>query len=317
MSTTPGSTKDRTARATRSMRFPRLFGLLLAVFVVDLFIPDVIPFADEIALGLARSDGDGSFTRARLGTLWRQRLAGGARVELNAGAGLWRSQNVAERREYRVGDPTPLRRIDDDSDARETSANLDFKFSQLLGGDGPGPDSGHSFVAGTEVEGVRRNDRRTTLQDGVPLLTEFGDNLQASSLRGALYAQDEWAFDAHWALHAGLRWEGIQTQGDAGDGTHPSNVSSVWTPLVHLLWKPDPKKRDQLRLSLTRSYRSPSVGQLIARPSLNPRYPVDVPNDPTHPDSAGNPGLRPELASGLDLAFERYLDADAIREEID
>jgi iron complex outermembrane receptor protein len=108
-------------------------------------------------------------------------------------------------------------------------------------------------------------------------------------------------------VHAGLRWEGIGTRGDAGDGRRPSNRSRIWTPLVHLLWKPDPKARDQVRLSLTRSYRTPAVNQLIARPSLNNLYPPAAANDPAHPDAAGNPTLRPELASGLDLAFERYL----------
>jgi iron complex outermembrane receptor protein len=86
----------------------------------------------------------------------------------------------------------------------------------------------------------------------------------------------------------------------------------VWTPLVHLLWKPDPARRDQLRLSLTRSYRSPGTQQLIARPSLNPRYPASGPNEPTSPDSAGNPGLRPELAAGVDLAVERYLEGGGV-----
>ena len=34
------------------MRYPTLFKLLLALFVVDFFVPDVIPFFDEIALAL-------------------------------------------------------------------------------------------------------------------------------------------------------------------------------------------------------------------------------------------------------------------------
>ena len=34
------------------LRFPQLFGLAAILFVVDLFIPDLIPFADEILLGL-------------------------------------------------------------------------------------------------------------------------------------------------------------------------------------------------------------------------------------------------------------------------
>jgi hypothetical protein len=34
------------------MRFPTLFKVCAALFFVDLFIPDVIPFADEILLAL-------------------------------------------------------------------------------------------------------------------------------------------------------------------------------------------------------------------------------------------------------------------------
>ena len=35
------------------LRFPWLLAVCAAVFVLDLVIPDVIPFADEILLGLA------------------------------------------------------------------------------------------------------------------------------------------------------------------------------------------------------------------------------------------------------------------------
>ncbi|NND45799.1 MAG: hypothetical protein HKN58_10795 [Xanthomonadales bacterium] len=34
------------------LRFPQLFLLTAVVFVLDLVIPDVLPFADEILLGL-------------------------------------------------------------------------------------------------------------------------------------------------------------------------------------------------------------------------------------------------------------------------
>ena len=34
------------------LRFPQLFALAAVLFVVDLFIPDLIPFADEILLGM-------------------------------------------------------------------------------------------------------------------------------------------------------------------------------------------------------------------------------------------------------------------------
>ena len=34
------------------LSFPRLFLLTAALFLVDLVVPDVVPFADEILLGL-------------------------------------------------------------------------------------------------------------------------------------------------------------------------------------------------------------------------------------------------------------------------
>lgn len=34
------------------LRYPQLFFVLAALFVVDLFVPDLIPFADELLLGL-------------------------------------------------------------------------------------------------------------------------------------------------------------------------------------------------------------------------------------------------------------------------
>ncbi len=34
------------------LRFPYLFLILATLFVINLFVPDVIPFADEIIMGL-------------------------------------------------------------------------------------------------------------------------------------------------------------------------------------------------------------------------------------------------------------------------
>ncbi|CAD5373248.1 TonB-dependent receptor [Rubrivivax sp. A210] len=269
--------------------------------------PPALPLYD-----LGTQNNENSFTNLRLGTQWRQRLTPATRLELDGGLGQWRASGQTERSEFRAGQALALRQAQDDSHSRERSANLALKLSSLLGGDEAQPGSEHNLVGGIEAESVRRVDERVSLQDGADLLTDFGSNLQASSLRLAAWAQDEWSLTPQWALHAGLRWEGITTRGDAGDGRRPRNESSVWTPLVHLLWKPDPKVRDQVRLSLTRSYRAPAVSQLIARPVINNRDPVNTLNKPGNPDSAGNPTLRPELARGIDLAFERYLEGGGL-----
>jgi iron complex outermembrane receptor protein len=236
--------------------------------------------------------GDGGFRLARLHALWLQRLPDGTRLEWKGSVAEAQWRNDSTRREFAGG--ALQRTLDEHTDAEDRSAMAGLKASRTL-------DSDHQLVAGAEAETHRREDVRRTLQDGAPVqgLAEFGDNVSASSSRWAVYVQDEWQATPRWALHAGLRGEGITTKG----GESGRNRSAVWTPLLHALWKPDPAARDQVRLSLTRSWRAPPLQQLIARPTLSLR-----PNSATTPDRAGNPGLRPELATGLDLAFERYLE---------
>ena len=54
-------------RFAQGLRFPTLFGLVAGLFVIDLVIPDLVPFADEILL---------AFGTVLLGSLRRRR--GGA-----------------------------------------------------------------------------------------------------------------------------------------------------------------------------------------------------------------------------------------------
>ena len=39
-------------RFAAGLRYPTLFGLVAALFVIDLLLPDLIPFIDEILLAL-------------------------------------------------------------------------------------------------------------------------------------------------------------------------------------------------------------------------------------------------------------------------
>lgn len=52
MHTPQTALRDRLVRFEAGLRFPRLLALTAALFVLDLIIPDVIPFVDEILLGL-------------------------------------------------------------------------------------------------------------------------------------------------------------------------------------------------------------------------------------------------------------------------
>jgi outer membrane receptor for ferrienterochelin and colicins len=266
------------------------------------------PGAPEYA-AYGSGESDYRFFGPRVQLQYRQRLADW-RVE--GGGTLRRSQsrNASARREYR-SDNSELRSQQDRGAARERGLLLNAKGSRTLGGEG----AEHSLVLGMEADGAQRNDTRSTLIGGVPdpALANAGDEFEASTLRLAAYVQDEWSLNKHWAFHAGLRWEGISTRGDDGFGARPENRNSVTTPLVHLLWKPEPAARDQVRLSLTRSWRAPGTGTLIGRPAINRLYdPATGSNVENSPDSAGNPNLRPELATGIDLAFERYLQGGGL-----
>jgi outer membrane receptor for ferrienterochelin and colicins len=250
------------------------------------------------AFDSAHSDATSHFSLLRLNGQWMQRLAEGSRIEVRGGAGRTSFKNHSVRIES--GGLAP-NRFDDDADNTERTLNLSGKFTALLG------DGEHSLVSGVELESNRRVEARTLLEDGAPSQTEFPEELEARVRRLALYAQDEWSVSPNWSAQGGLRWEGITTRGNAKLGDPDvENRSSVWSPLLHLLWKPDPAGRDQLRMSLTRSYRSPSLSNLIARPRLS------TANSPTKPDRAGNPALRPELATGVDIAVEHYLPGSGL-----
>ncbi|MBL0086952.1 MAG: TonB-dependent receptor [Ideonella sp.] len=246
----------------------------------------------------------GDTNMGRLNGTWVRTLDSGGRLQLRFGTSLAQSNSLTQRQEYASGGPLVREKVDDGS-VRDLSVDMNGKFSQLIA-------DRHSMSAGWEVQGGRRSDQRITTENGLPTLTEFGDTLEARTLRLAAYAQDEWEWSKTFSFYAGLRWEGIQTKSDSL-GQHVSNLSSVLTPLGHMVWKLPDAPRDQIRLSLTRSYKSPTTAQLIARPSISNLYSdTSKPNLAVSPDRAGNPELKPELAWGLDLAFEHYLDAGGI-----
>ena len=91
------------------------------------------------------------------------------------------------------------------------------------------------------------------------------------------------------------------------------NRSSVWSPLLHAVWKPDPKGRDQVRISLTRSYRSPTLAQPDR--AAEHQHALSGARRRTRRRSPTAPATRrckPELATGIDIAVERYLPGSGL-----
>ncbi|HUP29403.1 MAG TPA: TonB-dependent receptor, partial [Usitatibacter sp.] len=78
------------------------------------------------------------------------------------------------------------------------------------------------------------------------------------------------------------------------------NRSSVASPIVNLLWKLPGTQKDQVRMGLSRTYKPPQIQELVPRRFFAPN------NTAVTPDFIGNPNLKPELAWGIDAAFEHY-----------
>ncbi|WP_177200713.1 TonB-dependent siderophore receptor [Roseateles sp. YR242] len=265
--------------------------------------PEVEEGPDHFNFNHVDTNGDNHSVMARLNAQWTKRLSDVSRLEVRAGVGRMSMTTNAHRDEYE--DAALTRTQDDQTKSRDTSWSFNGKYTHQL-------ENEHNLVAGLEGEGTGRQQTRDCLQNGsrCDYLLDFGDDVDASTRRVAAYAQDEWSVGKLWGFYAGLRWEGIQTDSTATN-YNVSNSSSVWTPLLHAVYKLDDKNREQIRASLTRSYRSPQLNDLIAKPSVNSQYPcltVDCgTNAINYPDRMGNPALRPEMATGVELGWEKYL----------
>lgn len=254
---------------------------------------------------LDSSRNRGSFAANRINLQYNNRFGEDRRIELRAGTGSggadfqydFLGRNAA-------GVQTVTRTTTGDNTNRNTT--LSGKYSQYAGED-------HTVTVGSEIERRTRDELRRTVENGADLLPGIeGQPFNATITRTAAYAQDEWEINKQWSAYFGVRHEQIKTVSE-GVGSEFNSTSKVTTPLLHLNFKPDPKGRDMVRASLTRSYKAADVQQLIARPTINTDYPAIGPdaraNTMTTPDRVGNPDLKPELATGLDIAWESYLPA--------
>ncbi|MFC0251657.1 TonB-dependent receptor plug domain-containing protein [Massilia consociata] len=228
---------------------------------------------------------------------WTHAMASGAKLEAKFGVeGTWNKRFLRRMGNDAAGLPETDGSIR--NDARAKGANSTGKLTRELAG-------GHVLAAGWDVR-INTSDDIRVEQDtvrafapGQVLDEDFGANVR----RAAFYAQDEWTITPAWSLYAGARWEGVHTR-VTGNTVEPTSVrSSVWSPVLQTLWKlpgKDGKHGDQLRLALSRTYKAPEMRNLVPDRSAWEN------NSATEADFVGNPRLRPELAWGVDAAWEHY-----------
>ncbi|SFU43945.1 TonB-dependent receptor plug domain-containing protein [Pseudoduganella namucuonensis] len=225
---------------------------------------------------------------------WTRALAGDGKLAAKAGV------NASRRRVAylftgadHAGAPTLLRAVR--SSASDDGATSGGKYSAPLW-------PGHNLAAGWDGSYTRRRETRSQ-RDSAPsaeAAPPLDQDYTADVKRLALYAQDEWDVAPRLQAYLGLRWEGLDTATTGRAMARAGNRSSVWSPVAQVLWKLP--ERHQLRVALSRTYKAPLTRNLVPR-----RYTANNGNGPTNPDVQGNPGLRPELAWGVDAGYERHI----------
>lgn len=233
---------------------------------------------------------------------WQRKRTDGSNLELKS---LWQHTARYSLGDYRGWMPDDSQRLQRSTDTTfgESRATIGARWNQPLG-------DAHRLVLGWDMEASQRDELRRVWDNGAERVDgSDGVLFSAGIARTAFFLQDEWAINERWSLLPGLRLEEVQTRSVnmAGSGEQEiDNTARLVAPVLHLNFRLDPKGKDQLRAGVNRSFKLPDLGALLGRYIVNTTYERDVVNTPIAPDRAGNPALRPELASGLDLAYEHY-----------
>lgn len=261
-------------------------------------------YQNQVLAGTPALEDDGEYRggwqSVRSNLQWVNHFSTTERLELKAG--ISESKGSLDGQTVRLGAPQ-RRTVGDSTDLSVTQAG---NYSRLL-------NTEHNLTVGWDLEWRRRDETRTITEKGVPLLQDFeGQPFAARIARRALFAQDEWEINPQWSTYLGVRSEQIVSESE-GVTAPPRNTSEVLTPMVHLNYKLTPTGRDLIRASVTRSYKAPELSALVARPNISSQFSdTSKANTEQAPDRTGNPALLPELATGLDIAFEKYLPAGGL-----
>jgi outer membrane receptor for ferrienterochelin and colicin len=237
---------------------------------------------------------------ARTNLRWTRKLADDARIEAQVGFIYNDRDSKATLDSFDAAGAFVLHRVVE-GHASDNGATTKGKYLLPL-------IASHAIALGWDGSGARRRESRVQ-EDTVPAgFPEFdiNESYDVKVNRLALFAQDEWDVTPRFSLYTGLRWEGIWTKSVGNVIQDVTSRSGVASPIVQVLWKLPGTEKDQLRAGLARTYKAPNTFDLI------PRRFISNNNTATTPDFEGNPNLKPELAWGLDLAYEHYFTGGGV-----
>ncbi len=243
----------------------------------------------------------GNWLNARLGTTYTNNFDGDQRLELKASVQY--NENAYMVRAFR---DSAERRLSEGNN-KNPSFTQSGQYSRLIA-------DSHTLTTGWNFEWRDWIGRLRTTELGLPLLPLFeGQDVEARVARYALFVQDEWEVNKRLSAYAGLRGERIETKSKTVGETFNPEPATVVTPMFHLKCKLDENGEHLFRSSLTSTFKAPDPLQLLARPQVSSLYTnLTQPNDALSTDRNGNPKLKPELATGFDIAYERYFPGGGV-----
>ena len=132
----------------------------------------------------------------------------------------------------------------------------------------------------------------TEIEDG----ESFSDTMKRHT--NATFVQWNWRPSSQWSVETGLRREEIKNVMPP-DSDHASRKNNLWLPSLNIAWTPNADQR--AHLGLARTYRNPKLKEMI------PGFYRDWGGWYQNPYLQGNPDLRHETSTGLELGFTQAL----------
>jgi outer membrane receptor for ferrienterochelin and colicins len=245
--------------------------------------------------------GSSSLDLLRLPFSWSFKPGQTSSMEFSAGANIGRLAHASERSERAPGQPGTVRGSAEHADSSSSTAAVVYRVK---------PARGHDVKAGASVTRRKRDVEYAYSIDGRadPALEALGTQRFSLSDEQRLYVQDEWRVNDSVALNAGLA--GTQLAISAAEGAYRGRARfRLWSPSLHLSKKVGADDAHQFRLSLARSFTPPDADKYTLRPLIHALAPCPASgvcgaNTIASADTAGNIGLQPERALGLNLAYE-------------
>lgn len=124
----------------------------------------------------------------------------------------------------------------------------------------------------------------------------FSDTMKRNT--NAVYLQWNWQPSSQWSVESGLRHEEIKNLMPP-DADQPSRKSNLWLPSLNVAWKPNADQR--MHLGLAKTYRNPKFKEMV------PGFYRSWGGWYQNPWLQGNPNLRHETSTGLELGFSQIL----------